>query len=198
MKPVALNISRADYADAALTSRMKIRQTNSDITDLSESVCRAIERRPIDLKAEVMKEAVPKLLEKINELTNDSSLELLVGWYLKAIGANEVSTPSKNESSTEEGDADKVAYFDNIKTAIMVQVKKHYEVTSDWAVQQIKAYNQNHRYGDYMTQMWVISTCDRFSEEAERKADEVGVRLINGLEFARMILDAGLEGLTCK
>ncbi|MBR6284224.1 MAG: restriction endonuclease [Muribaculaceae bacterium] len=197
VKPIKLHIPRAEYADAVLTSRMKIRLTNANINNLSESIIRAIEHRPIDLKAEVMKDAVPDLLAKIKKLADDAKFEKLVKWYLKAIGANEVTVPSKNESPTEEGDADVVAYFDNIKTAIMVQVKKHSGTTDEWAVSQIKAYEKNHRYGgDYMNQMWVVSTCEKFNEKAERKADEAGVRLINGLEFARMILEAGLQGLS--
>ena len=78
----------------------------------------------------------------------------------------------------------------------MVQVKKHKGVTDEWAIQQIKAYMTNHIYDDYHTQMWVISSCEKFSEKALNEAEAAGVRLINGNEFARMILDAGLEGLT--
>ena len=83
-------------------------------------------------------------------------------------------------------------YFENIKTAIMVQVKKHEGVTDEWAIQQIKAYMTNHIYDDYHTQMWVISTCEHYSQKA---MNEAGVRLISGIEFASMILDTGLEGL---
>ena len=120
----------------------------------------------------------------------------MVRWYLRSLGAK-VDTPSKNESKTEDGDADAVGYFDNIKTAIMVQVKKHKKdsETDDWAVQQIRAFKANHNYGDYFTQMWVISSSRNFSENAIRMAEDEGVRLIDGIEFAKMILDTGLEGL---
>ena len=77
----------------------------------------------------------------------------------------------------------------------MVQVKKHEGTTDNWAVQQVKAFKANHNYGDYHTQMWVISSCEEFSERARAEAEEAGVRLIGGLEFAKMILDAGLEGM---
>jgi hypothetical protein len=40
--------------------------------------------------------------------------------------------------------------------------------------------------------MWVISTCEHYSQKA---MNEAGVRLISGIEFASMILNAGLEGL---
>lgn len=198
VKPILINIPREGYTDQELYSRMKIRQTNADITDLKDSIEYAIkaysEKKPINLKEQIIEETAPKLLALIEKLTNDIKFENLVGWYLKSLGAK-VYTPSKNESKTEDGDADKVGYFDNIKTAVMVQVKKHEGTTDDWAVQQIKAFKANHNYGDYHTQMWVISSCQKFSEAAMIEAEAAGIRLINGIEFAKMILDAGLEGL---
>lgn len=198
VKPVLLNIPREGYADQGLYSRMKIRQTNADISDLAESVEYAREafkqKKPINLKEQMLEETAPKLFSLIENFTNDTKFENLVEWYLKSLGAR-VDTPSKNESPTEDGDADKVAYFENIKTAIMVQVKKHEGTTDDWAVQQIKAFKANHNYGDYHTQMWVISSCQDFSARAKIEAENEGVRLINGMEFAKMILNAGLEGL---
>ena len=199
VKPVLLHIPREGYADQELYSRMKIRQTNADISDLKESIeyaQKAFEdKKPINLKEQIVEETAPKLLALIEKFTNDLKFEDLVGWYLESLGAR-VETPSKNESCTEDGDADKVGYFENIKTAIMVQVKKHEGTTDDWAVQQIKAFKANHNYSDYYTQMWVISSCEKFSEKALNEAEAAGVRLINGNEFARMILDAGLEGLS--
>ena len=131
VKPVLLNIPREGYADQGLYSRMKIRQTNADISDLAESVEYAREafkqKKPINLKEQMLEETAPKLFSLIENFTNDTKFENLVEWYLKSLGAR-VDTPSKNESPTEDGDADKVAYFENIKTAIMVQVKKHEEL----------------------------------------------------------------------
>ena len=127
-------------------------------------------------------------------LKDMDKFEELVGWYLESLGAK-IDTPLKNESPTESGDADKVGYFDSIKTEIIVQVKKHEGTTDDWAVQQIKAFKANHNYGDYHTQMWVISSCQDFSARAKIEAETEDVRLINGIEFAKMILAAGLEGL---
>lgn len=201
VSPCSLHIPRRQYADSGLQKRMKIRQTNADISDLSQSVEDALrsyeQQKPINLKEEIIGVAAPKLLEKIHRYTNPDKFEALVEWYLRSIGANDIDKPRKNESPTEEGDADRVAFFENIKTAIMVQVKKHDANTStdDWAVQQIKAFRMNHDYGDYFTQMWVISTCDQFSEKAVNEAQNSNVRLINGLEFCKMILDAGIDGL---
>ena len=198
LNPILLNIPREGYANQELYSRMIIRQTNADISDLAESIeyaRKAFEqKKTINLKKQMVEETAPKLLSLIEKLTNDLKFENLVEWYLKSIGAR-VDTPNKNESPTEDGDADKVAFFENIKTAIMVQVKKHEGTTDDWAIQQIKAFKANHNYGDYHTQMWVISSCHDFSARAKIEAESEGVRLINGIEFAEMILNAGLEGL---
>lgn len=201
VRPISTHIPRADYADSDLHKRMKIRQTNADINDLKESINDALAsfsiKKPINLKDEIMDETAPKLLEKIHKFTNPDKFEDLVEWYLYQIGANDIIKPSKNESSTEDGDADRVALFEDIKTAIMVQVKKHDagSNTDDWAVEQIEAYRNNHNFDEYFTQMWVVSTCDKFNDVAKKRAESAGVRLINGLEFCRMILNAGLEGL---
>jgi hypothetical protein len=177
---------------------MKIRQTNADISDLKDSIENARkayeENKPINLKEKIVEETAPKLLALIKKLTSADRFENLVEWYLKSLGAR-TEIPSKNAPDKGEGDADVIGYFENIKTAIMVQVKKHEGVTDEWAIQQIKAYKTNHIYDDYHTQMWVISTCEHYSPKAMNEAAEADVRLITGIEFASMILNAGLEGL---
>ena len=198
VKPILYNIPRMGFADQKLISRMKIRQTNADISDLKDSIENARkayeEHKPINLKEKIIEETAPKLLTLIENLTSADSFENLVEWYLKSLGAR-TEIPSKNAPDKGEGDADVIGYFENIKTAIMVQVKKHEGVTDEWAIQQIKAYKTNHTYDDYHTQMWVISPCEHYSLRAMNEADEAGVRLITGIEFATMILNAGLEGL---
>ena len=193
-------IPRAEYVDQALFSRLKIRQTNADISDLEDSIQESIqrfqERKPIYLKASIVEETWKTVLKNIRKLQNDMKFEELVGWYLRAIGGTGIDTPAKNESATEKGDADKVAFFDKIGVAIMVQAKKHTAETDSWAVTQITSFKKNHIYDRYKTILWVISTCDSFSEEALKLAEENEVRLINGEEFAKMILDVGLDGLT--
>jgi len=55
VKSVLLNIPREGYADQGLYSRMKIRQTNADITDSAESVENARkafeQKKPINISA---------------------------------------------------------------------------------------------------------------------------------------------------
>ena len=192
------DIPRDGYADQALYSRMKIRQTNANINDLAESICNAVEAfrkgKPVNLRESVMESAAQVVLDKIRKIQNDRKFEDLVEWYMRSLGAD-IKTPWPGESPTESGDADRVAYFDKLGFAIMIQIKKHSGITDDWAVTQIKAYSSNHNFGEYATALWVISSGDGFSDEACRLAQEYGVRLIDGPQFARMILDAGLDGL---
>ena len=192
------DIPRDGFADQSLYSRLKIPKTNTCINDIKNSVIEALknyrENKPINLRKSILDEASVIVLEKIHKLQNDSKFEDLVKWYFKSLGAK-VKTPSKNESPSEEGDADIVAYFDKLGIAIMVQAKKHTGETDNWAVQQIKEYKKNHNFEDYTSILWVISTCDNFSEEAIQEAATNEIKLINGKEFARMILDAGLGGL---
>ena len=192
-------IPRSEYADQDLFSRLKIRQTNANISDLKNSLNKAIrrfkEKKPIYLRASIIEETWETVLNNIRKLQNDMKFEELVGWYLETVGGTSIKTPAKNESPTEEGDADRVAFFDKIGVAIMVQAKKHTAETDSWAVTQIESFNKNHLYDRYKTILWVISTCDKFSEKAQRLAAENEVRLINGEEFAKMIIDVGLDGL---
>lgn len=199
VKLIETHIPRSQYADNELASRLKLRQTNAKISDLCDDVDKALERyrekKPINLKTQLINEISPTVLDNIKHLLDDARLETLVEQYFESLGAR-VETPSKNESPTEGGDADKVAYFDKLGVVVMAQVKAHKGYTDSWAVEQIRAYRQNHNYDGYTTLMWVISTCDDFSEGAKREADEAGVRLINGLEFAQMLLEVGLGGVT--
>lgn len=198
--PIALNVSRESFGTQGLISRMKIRQTNADISDLSEEIENSIlafkNNHPVNLKEEIIKSSISNVLAQIQRHLDADKFEKLVEWYLRSLGASMVSTPAKNSSSTEEGDADKVAVFEKMKLIIMVQVKKHIDITSRWAVQQITLFNANNKFDDeYSTLMWVISSCDDYSPEAKLLAKENNVRLITGPEFAQLIIENGVENM---
>lgn len=199
VEPIAQDISRYEYADQYLTSRMKIRQTNADINDIKTSIEQALHRyknqQPINIHNTIIKDNTKSILKSIRELIGDMKFEELVEWYMRAIGADSVDIPSKNSSPTEKGDADVVAYFERLKVMVIIQVKKHDDVSNDDAVNQIMLFEKYNGNDDYLTVKWVISSCDSFSELAIEKAHSYNVRLINGLEFVEMILDSGLHGL---
>ena len=199
-RPVALDIPRSEYADAALTSRMKVMFTNADISDLKENILTAIahfnEKRPLNLKSELVDRTVSIWEKTLLDIPSPEKFEKLVRWYFIKIGASTVEIPPKHYAG-KEGDVDVIATFENLKTVVNVQVKHYAGQTSQWAVDQITDYARSGRNeGDeYNSILWVISSSGTFSEECIRKAKENRVRLINGVEFTKMLLDVGLEKL---
>lgn len=196
VRPIKTNIPRTKYADQALTSRMKARQTILKINDLEKNILESIQlfekNTPINLHNLAIEKMANQLLSLIQEKIDADKFERLVKWYMESIGGKAI-IPSKNDSI--EGDADVIAYFELIKVAILIQVKKHINNTDKWAVEQIKSYKENKDLGDYSYQLWIISTCDDFTREAKDKAEDTNVRLINGHRFAEMLLEVGLKGM---
>lgn len=196
---IAKDISRYDFADGALTSRMKIRTTNANITDLAESVKKAIEffhaKRPINLHSQILDATQEQILKLIQEQLNPDKFELLIKWFFECIGAT-VVIPPKNELG-KEGDADVVATFDRTRTVYCVQVKLHSGETDDWAVQQIKDFIARKDWMDdgYTKIGWVVSSASNFSDACIQLAKEHAVGLFTGKDLARMILEAGIKDL---
>ena len=203
VRQVAKDIPRSGYADNALIARMKVRQTNVEINDIREKVDEAIARWdkniPINLASLVMKKCAGEVLSLVTEKLSPDQLEKLVGRYFKRIGASSVDIPAKNERG-KEGDADIVATFEPIRTIIYVQAKHHVGTTDAWAVEQIASYVENKelwREDGYTKIPWVISTAREFSPECRDKAKRHQVCLVNGMELATRMLEAGMTDLSC-
>jgi len=202
VKPIKADISRSQYADSALTSRLKVRQTNVWINDLRKSVesslSNAEKKTPINIHNEIINNSVETVLNSVKKITDPDKLEKLVKWYFSKIGASKVEIPAKHNSEKDGyEDADVIATFELLKLVVYVQVKKHYGTTEDWGVKQIKEYKEKHtdKIDDYSVCAWVLSTANEFNENAIRLADENDIRLINGEDFATMLLEAGFAGL---
>ena len=70
---------RNEYADSALTSRMKMRQTNGDISDLSKSIDNVINaEKPINFYENAISQGASYLLERIQNDLDDNKFEKLV------------------------------------------------------------------------------------------------------------------------
>lgn len=196
-------IERSKYADAPLTSRMKMRQTNGNITRLKTSIDNALENArnntPISLYGEVIEDIQLSLLKNIKNNLQDDKFEKLIKWYFNKIGADIVEIPPKNEGFKKDGsDGDIIADFELIKVRVLVQAKYHEGETSEWAIEQISKYSEQHKElgdGEYTYINWAVTTGDDFSERARRLAEEKNVRLINGMDFAGMLIDAGIDGI---
>lgn len=201
VKPVATEIPRYEYADAALTSRMKIRQTNANIADLKESIEDAIKsfknNEPVNLKNSLVESSIEKWLKIIRSKMNPSKFETLVKLYFERVGATSIEMNPEKNSSNKAGDVDVIAEFEPIKTIINVQVKFYVDVTHEWPVQQIKdfASSKENLNDGYSRQYWVISTSDIFSDGCIRLALENSIVLIDGKQFVRMLMEAGLQNI---
>lgn len=208
VKPIETGISRYEYANAALTARMKIRNTNACINDLQKNIEAALSayksNKPINLHSKIVENTVEHIVRVLKDELSPDKFERIVMWYFERVGASEVYIPSKNEKD-KEGDADVIATFEPIKTIIYTQAKFHSELTPQWAVQQITDYKKNKENlnqseieamdDDYSRISWVISTADGFNEETIKLAKEEKVQLIDGKKFATMLLEAGITNI---
>ncbi|MDD5604250.1 MAG: restriction endonuclease [Eubacteriales bacterium] len=192
------DISRDKYAQDALISRMKVRQTNVCISDLKVDIEKTVtaykEKKTVELYSSIIDSLADSLLSSLQKLTPDR-FEKLIKWYFEKMGAYPVDIPHKNESGKEEGaDADIKAIFKSLKLIFYIQAKKHRGETSQWAVEQISRYKDQKEVidDDYTYATWVVSTGDSYTTEAHELAKKTNVRLIDGLEFAKMLIDAGL------
>jgi restriction endonuclease Mrr len=198
VKVLYKKVSRSKFADAKLTSRMKIRQTNGSLNDLKENIENSIvnykENKPIHLHSIIVEKTADIVLDSIRRELNPDKFEKLVMTYFKTIGANEVSIPAKNERD-KEGDADIIAVFENIKLIIYIQAKFHEGRINDWGTNQILDYKTNKESIDdgYNKIAWVVTSANSFNDEAEKIAAENEIQLINGKEFSEMLLNAGIN-----
>lgn len=198
VKVLYKKVSRAKFADAKLTSRMKIRRTNSSINDLKKSIEKSIanymENKPIHLHSILVEKTASLVLDSIKNELNPDKFERLVKTYFKTVGANEVSIPAKNERD-KEGDADIVAVFENIKLIIYIQAKFQKGKINEWGTNQILDYKTNKESIDdgYNKIAWVITSADSFNDAAQKIATENEIQLIDGLEFSKMLLNEGFN-----
>ena len=88
-----------------------------------------------------------------------------------------------------------MAVFENIKLIIYIQAKFHKDKVNEWGTNQILDYKTNKESIDdgYNKIAWVITSADTFNNEAENIATENEIQLIDGLEFSKMLLNAGIN-----
>lgn len=190
------SIVRRAFASAKLQSRMKHQYVNIDVNDLSTDIEAArCATAPLDLHDVILESAAPKILDAIHKLTPDS-FEYLVKWYMEQSGASNTFIPPKNERKEDGADADVVAEFSSLGIVFFIQAKKHEGNTDNWAIEQISRYKEQkeNKSDDFTYIPWVVTTAT-FQENVKEYAHEVGVRLIDGETFAKMILDTGVNSI---
>lgn len=199
IKVKKINITERNNATSSLISRMKMRQTNGDITDLAEDVELAkTADRPIDIHGEIMDLVSESFManDLFSKYTPDK-VELLVKLYFETIGASKVYIPAKNSAEKKENaDADVIAEFDDLNLVFYVQVKHHKGKTDSWAIEQINTYTEDlEDQEDKTTHIpWALTTAE-FNDQAKIQAEDYKIRLIDGDEFVRMLLNAGVQNL---
>lgn len=158
-----------------------------------------------DLHKKVFGSLELKILENFKNCS-DRDFELLIQKYMDRLGADESYIPPKNSKKIDKdkwSDADVIVQFSPLKLVVFIQAKRHDRgSTSDkTGINQIKPFldadTPDSEWTDYQKIAWVITSAD-FDDEAQKEADRVNlsgkyVRLINGSEFSRMLLDIGFD-----
>ena len=199
VKLVAQNIPREQYASDDLRKRLKFQGTTNNITSLKDDVDEAFKRfranNPINLHTEIIEGIHQDVLSKLQKLSSDSSFEKVVKFYMEKIGATKVEIPAKTKLSKEKGDADVIANFDDLQVRIVIQVKHYLKEVDENAVKQVVLAQKAYEDPNYTIIPWVVAACDTFTEKAQKMAEEEGVRLFGGSEFASSLLDVGFRDL---
>lgn len=191
------------YAESDLISRMKVRQTTVEIGDIKDSVEKAIKATaPINIYEKVEETLSKSYIKIIRSNLSPAEFEKLIVWYMRKIGADIVEIPSKNNYPNSVADIDVVALFDNLGIVIQIQAKHHKgkKVSEKHAINQIKKALEINKekpyegkYSQYITVPWVISTAESISDDTYDYANEHQIRLIDGIEFAKMLINAGID-----
>ena len=199
---------RYPFLKSGLTKRLKSRGTNGQLNDLADEVKEAVRNvnnnKPLNFYTTVSEALSKTLKELIQKEINPDKFEQLVMWYMKKLGADDVYKPaSSGAKKPDVGDADVIAIFSKLDLVIYIQAK-HYEGTqaNDWAIKQIKSYVDAVDINNSGRAAWVISSCDEYSQQVQQTAQQqstqdgsLPIRLINGDEFAKMLLDVGFGDL---
>lgn len=185
---------------ADLQSAMKFRGTTRELTTRQSHLDNAWDPQWKSLKEKLFGGKNEDFLKNLNELTPDE-FEDLIQKFLEAIGATEVVINPKNQKKVDaEGfsDTDVDAEFEHLQLKVHVQAKRHKidSLSPSCGVVQIKPYsgfyksgNNAQRFEDGLRHVaWVITSAKKFTPDTEKKAQKYDVRLINGEEFAEMLL----------
>lgn len=200
---------RSEYAEDALAARMKMRQTNGEITDrdIIDNIDKIIRGEKITPFCVSVKGCADEFLKPILDKLTPIQFEKLIQQYMQKLGADDAFIPAKNEpGKTDSADADVIAIFNALKIVVLIQAKHHKEITDKVAVNQIAKYTDqvkadgskllcDYSVKDYLKIPWAVTSADCFDKQAAEEANEKKVRLINRKEFAEMLLDAGIVNI---
>lgn len=184
------------WASGALQSRLKYRGTTTRLDELERDIRAALEAEgPVMIHDRIIDGLSGELKEILLKWVTPGKLERIVEWYMRSFGASYVYIPAKNAGDKPEGgDADVIAEFATLRVRFYIQVKKHEDVSGKKAVEQIAAYTETIDEDGYTPVSWAVSTA-KFDDDAHELARVKNVRLIDGGELCRMLLDAGIGSI---
>lgn len=191
-----------DYCSAGLVSRLKYQGTCVGVTDLIEEIESAIEAAKNGKTPSFKDQLKEKLIQDTSDLLRSNKafldcnkFEDLVRNLMIGLGAKTSTTPSKMQYKGSIADVDVIADFIHLGLQVYVQVKKHTKESDEHAVNQlIEAIAIDNPDGSKPIFGWVITSAE-FSPNAEKLANENGIRVINGYDLSEMIVAVGLDVL---
>lgn len=189
-----------DYCSAGLVSRLKYQGTCVGATDLIEEIESAIEKVKKGTAPSFKDQLNEKLIQETSELLrsdkaflDDTKFETLVSKLLIGLGASKSTKPSKTKYKGSIADVDVIADFVHLGLQVYVQVKKHKLESDEHAVKQlIEAIAIDNSEVSLPIFGWVVTSA-KFKENAEKLANENGIRVVNGVDLAEMIVAVGLD-----
>jgi predicted Mrr-cat superfamily restriction endonuclease len=181
-----------DNARSALFSRMKTLGTTAYALDIVADIRSVVE----DAEAGRETGFAHQLTEKMKKAAldeirhgpmNERKFEMLVATVLGKLGATTKITPRNQDK----GD-DVVATFKDIGVIVVAQVKYHTDPNYETGVEAIRQV-QTGMEKWHAALGWVV-TCGRFSVAAREAAEQAGrIRLVEGDDFAKMVVECGLD-----
>lgn len=189
-----------ENCSAGLISRLKYQGTCVGVTDLIDEVEIALENAIKGLTPSFKNQLNEKLIQETQALLNsekaildDKKFELLVKQLMLGLGAKTSIIPSKSRYENSKADVDIISDFVHLGLQVYIQVKKHKTETDEYAVEQlIEAMSIDNPDGSKPIFGWVVTSA-KFNDKAEKLADENGIRVINGIDLAEMIVNVGLD-----
>lgn len=201
VKPVRVQIPRKGYAVGELSSKLKYQGTTLEITDNAADLLKnaLIADKPFSIYDASIEELKKKLYDNALTKITPENLESLITWYFKKKGADIYDVLPKNYAEkVADEDADVIAIFEDLKIRIFVQAKAYVgNMNLSNAEEQLKKYMNYHvldfnkKYTDIK---WIVclATSDNDIKDSGIIKD---IRIINGMEFAEMLLNAGLQNI---
>ncbi|MGK0576022.1 restriction endonuclease [Macrococcus capreoli] len=208
VEPIHLNVSRSDYLDSSLSSKLKYRATNLVFTDEDmikiDKLIKNIEHKTptydfSETKLAIVNNIQDYLLNKINE----KQFELLIKNYMKFLGSPNPVIPAKNDKGNNESNADVdiKAPFPILGIVIYIQAKHHNGISDTTGIRQLLAYESemDESLKTFVPVKWFITTGDLEEDAIDNlvKNEEIdtegidNIKLVTGNEFAKMLYESG-------